>query len=136
MVPTANARGLIDFTSCSGEAEIVLVILVADQLFVEIANALKNAFLPATINHSIHKAFKADLVRACAAHCEGRVKHSANRPFHKCLRGGLHWPTDIVRSGFAHDCQALTHIVRRINSVSIHANDDVAASSPDGSVQS
>src|SRR5438445_7485674 len=112
MVPTANARGLKDFSSGPDQTEIVLVILVADQSFVEIADALKHALLPATVDRSVHKAFIADLVRACAAHCEGRMTHGANRPFHKCLGGGLHWPADIVRSGFAHDRQALTHIVR------------------------
>src|SRR5438270_14071957 len=99
MVPTANARGLIDFTSGAGEAQIVLVILVADQFFVEIADALKNALLPATINHGVHIAFIAGLVRACAAHRESRMKHGANRPFHKGLSRGLHWPADIVGFG-------------------------------------
>src|SRR2546423_2336319 len=107
MVPTANARGLIDFTSGAGETKIVLVILVADQFFIEIADALKNALLPATVNHRVHKAFITDLVRARAAHREGRMKHGANRPFHKRFGGGLHWPADIVRSGFAHDRPAL-----------------------------
>src|SRR5438093_3690343 len=135
MVPTANAGGLIDFTSRTGEAEIVLVILVADQFFVEIADAPKNALLPATVNHSVHITFIAGLVRACPSHREGGMEDGANCPFHKCLGGGLHWPADIVSAGFAHDSQALPHIVRRIDSVSIHANNDVAASGSDGSIQ-
>src|SRR6266480_4159834 len=107
MVPTANARGLIDFTAGAREAKIVLVILVADQFFVEITDALKNALLPATVNHGVHVAFITGLVRARAAHCESRMKHGANRPFHKCLSRGLHGSANIVGSGLAHDRQAL-----------------------------
>ena len=113
----------------------MLVILVADQFFIEIADALKNALLPATVNHRVHMAFITRLVRACAAHREGRMKHGANRPFHKCLGRGLHWPADIVGFGFAHDRQALLHIIGRIYRVSIHANDDFTAGGANGRVQ-
>src|SRR5712664_1216356 len=73
VVPTADARGLIDFTSRTGEPKIVLVILVADQFFVEIADARKKALFPAAINHRVYAAFIAGLVRTRSAHRKGRM---------------------------------------------------------------
>ena len=135
MVPTANTLGLINFPPRAGEAQVVFVILVADQFFVEITDALKNALLPATVNHGVHIAFITGLVRARAAHCESRMKHGANRPFHKCLGRGLHGSANIVGFGFAHDRQALLHIIGCIDGMSIHANDDFTAGGSNGRVQ-
>src|SRR2546423_10960230 len=75
VIPTANARGLVDLLFGAREAKIVFIILVANQFFIEIANALKNALLPASINHGVHVPFIAGSMGARPADGKRRVKH-------------------------------------------------------------
>src|SRR5215469_6310602 len=136
MIPTTNPWRLIDFAAATHEPKVVLIILVADQFLVEITDALKNAFVPAAVNYGIHIAFILRVMRTRSANCERRMKCRLNRPFLIGRRGSAHRPAYIVSSSFTQHNKALLDIIRRVNRMSVHANNDFTPSFAQGRVQS
>jgi len=125
------ARALFTAVGPGGERSIP-----ADQFFVEQADLIKYALLPATINNCVHQSFIVGSVRASAPHRPGTMEYGANGLFHECLSPGPHRPADIVGASFVQHGQALPHVVRRVCRMGIHANNNLAAGRPNGCVQS
>src|ERR1043165_3398748 len=103
MVRTANSRRLIDSSPGTHDAQVVLVILVANQLLIKIADPIENIAVPAAVDHSVNIAFIVRTMGARAADRKGRMEDSPNGPLHILQGGSPHRTTDIVCSGFTQD---------------------------------
>src|SRR6267142_5129916 len=135
VIPATHARRLINFSAVARNSQIVLVILIADQIFVKVADAIENALSPAAINDGIDVPFEVGIMGTGAANRKWRVKHSANSAFLVGGGGGAHWSANVIGAGLAQDGEALLDVIRRVNGVGIHANDHFAAGLAKGGVQ-
>src|ERR1044071_1155382 len=101
MVPTSNPRRLKDLSTTTHDAEIMLVVLVADEFFIEITSPIKNVFSPTAVDDSINESFVIRIVRARPSHSERRMKDSANGPLFVSLSCCPHRATHIIGTSFA-----------------------------------
>src|SRR5580700_9949545 len=62
-VPTPNLRALPYLPPTPDDPQIVFVILIPNQLFIEVAEALEHALSPTSVGYCVHVTFITDVVK-------------------------------------------------------------------------
>src|SRR2546430_744720 len=128
MVPTPNPRGLIHFSATAHDSQVVLIILIANQFFIKIADSIKKTFFPTTVNDGIHIALVIGLMRTRPANGKCGMEHRSDRSL---LVGGCssaHRSPYVICPGLAQYRKAFLNVVGRIVSMGVHANNDFSSS--------
>src|SRR5262245_46631232 len=114
MIPASDARRLEYLSAGPGNPQVVFVVLIADELFVESADSLKNFAWPAAIRDRIHEPFISDVVKSRSTDRIGGVIGSRNGLLHiaSCLCPG--WAADIVCACCSEGFKAAEQVIRGI----------------------
>src|SRR3974390_2790310 len=70
-IPAPDFRALPNLAAAADDAQVMFIVLVTDQLFVKIAEALKHALKPATIGYGIHATLVCEVMEFRAADRKG-----------------------------------------------------------------
>ena len=128
MVPTADARRLVNLTATAHDAKVVFIILVADQFFIKMAGAIKNSLVPTAVNHGINVSLKFWIVRPGASDGKWGMKDRLNRSLFVGMSLGAHGAADIIGTRFLQDGQALSNVIGSVGRMGVHADDDLSSS--------
>src|SRR5262249_6638300 len=135
-VPTADLRALPNSAASSIDSQVMLVILIPSELFIEKAKAPECVSLPATEIDAVRRPFIVGGMTARSAHGERRLKGRRNGSGNQPCALGNPWSTHIVCLRFLKNRDAQPHIIRRVFRVRIHSDNHRSLGRMEGRIES
>src|SRR5207253_8622532 len=127
--------GLPEGTACAQEAETELIVLIADQLLVEQAEAFQHRSPPTAEIDGINGTFVFDPMESGPADREPTIEGGGNAALQIGASAGQPGAANLVGPGFHQGGHALAQVVRGVLRMGIDADDDFPARRPDGRIE-